>query len=159
MFVVLSYPIAMNTANQSLPCQREGDRDSGGGIAFPERWGRQSLRPFRPPPFHKGGINSSALRAPTGPLAGKACSTLCTRKAAIPPALRATSLSQGRLLAACSNSKATASTVGAALAAARQERLQHGYEIIDETISMHIITGGRKGRPYSVSCFFDHPCF
>ena len=49
--------------------------------------------------------------------------SLCTREASIPPALRATSLSQGRLLAACSNSQATASTVGAALAAARQERL------------------------------------
>ena len=40
-----------------------------------------------------------------------------------PPLKRSPSLSQGRLLAACSNSQATASTVGAALAAARQERL------------------------------------
>ena len=66
-----------------------------------------------PPPFGH----------PTGPLAGKACSTLWLKICHRHIFLTRRALSQGRLLAACSNSQATASTVGAALAAARQERL------------------------------------
>ena len=131
MFVVLPHPIAMNTANQSLPCQREGDRDSGGGIAFSEIWG-DNPSALRAPPFHKGGCNPSGLSGHL-PLTREAFGSLFEQS----------SNSFNRRGGPCGRPPGT---------------IEHGYEIIDETISMHIITGDRQGRPYSVSCFFDHPC-
>ena len=142
MFVVLPHPIAMNTANQSLPCQREGDRDSGGGIAFSEIWGD----------------NPSALRAPYGP--PRRQSLLHALAKNMPQAyfLNAsrpfTREAFGSLFEQSSNSfNRRGGPCGRP-----PGTIEHGYEIIDETISMHIITGDRQGRPYSVSCFFDHPC-